>query len=78
MPLNTNIIPITGIKKLLDEKILIAPIKPPSDSEPVSPIKTCALLTLKIKKPNIPPIIADDKTFSLTYSCGFKYKCDNA
>ena len=38
----TNIMPISGIKRLFDENILIAPINPPKDSDPVSPIKTLA------------------------------------
>ena len=39
---NTNIIPIIGIKKLFDEKMLIEPKNPPKEREPVSPIKIFA------------------------------------
>jgi hypothetical protein len=51
----TNVMPNTGIKKLLEEKTLIAPINPPRESEPVSPINTFALFTLSAKKPSTAP-----------------------
>ena len=68
----TNIIPIIGIKKLLDENTLTAPIKPPKESEPVSPINTLAFETLKIKNANIPPTIHTDNKFNFSYSSVFK------
>jgi hypothetical protein len=49
-------IPIIGTNKELEENILIAPKNPPSDKEPVSPIKTFAFGVLKIKKPKSAPI----------------------
>ena len=73
---STNIMPISGIKKLLSEKILIAPIKPPSESEPVSPIKTFALLTLKTKKASMPPIKQKHIKIRLSYSSLSKYNMD--
>ena len=62
---STNIIPNNGIKKPFNEKILIAPKKPPKDSEPVSPIKTLALFILKTKNPKIPPIKQKDNNNKL-------------
>ena len=59
-----NIMPKKGIKKLLPENILIAPINPPNPSDPVSPINTLALLTLKTKNPKSAPIIDTDKIIS--------------
>ena len=60
--------PIIGIKSAFEEKILIAPINPPKDSEPVSPIKTLALGTLKIRKPKIAPIKQAHKITRFSYS----------
>ena len=73
MLLITNIIPIIGIKKLLSVNMLIAPINPPNEREPVSPIKTLALLTLKVKKPNIAPIKHALSNCKFSYSSTLKY-----
>ena len=73
----TNIMPIKGIKRLFNEKILIAPINPPSEREPVSPIKTFALLTLKHKKPTTPPTKHDANNKSLFISCILISKIEN-
>ena len=49
---------------VFEEKTLIAPINPPRESDPVSPIKTFALLVLNIKNPSIPPIKQNDNKTS--------------
>ena len=63
----TNIIPIIGIKKLFEENILIAPINPPSEREPVSPINILALLVLNTKNAIILPINIASKILVLLY-----------
>ena len=55
MLLVINIMPKSGIKKLLPENILIAPIKPPKDNDPVSPINTLAGDTLNKRYPASAP-----------------------
>ena len=73
MPVNTNIIPIIGIKRLFDENMLIEPINPPRESEPVSPINIFAFEELNIKNPNKPPTNAQLSVCKLKYSSVFKY-----
>ena len=52
---------ITNTNSCLDADA-VTPITPPSDNEPVSPIKTIAGGALNHKKPNPDPIIAPNKT----------------
>ena len=68
----TKVIPIIGIKSELEENMLILPIKPPNESEPVSPIKTLALLTLNTKNPINAPIREQHNSTKFTYS-SFKF-----
>ena len=60
--------PIIGINRVFEEKILTAPIKPPKDNDPVSPINTLAFGALNIKKPKIAPIKEAHNKIKLSYS----------
>ena len=72
MPVITNIIPKSGIKRAFPEKIAIEAINAPREREPVSPIKTLAFETLYFKKPKHPPSKEKDKRTSGIISSLFK------
>ena len=63
--LNTKQKPSIGSKSSSPKMQALAPMYPPKQSEPTSPINILALLVLNIKKPSIAPANNIDSTFIL-------------